>query len=102
MPVWIRRLKTKFPINRNCRHIGGVDLQKRCARSFGLSPRSKGYATHLVTYLLTWGQAEGAGTAFLQVDAANVAAISIYRKFGFETAYQYWHRVAPKDAVKQK
>ena len=64
--------------------------------------RSKGYATHLLTYLLTWGQAEGAGTAFLQVDAANVAAISIYRKFGFETAYQYWHRVAPKDAVKQK
>ena len=41
MPVLIRRLETEFPVNRNCRHIGGVDLQKRGARSFGLSPRQQ-------------------------------------------------------------
>ena len=70
-------------------HVGIFNMRT------ALRARGKGYATHLVTYLLTWGQAEGAGTAFLQVDVANVAAIAIYRKFGFEAAYRYWHRVAP-------
>jgi len=57
--------------------------------------RDKGYATMLVAYLLAWGLEEGATKAFLQVDKANAAAISVYRKFGFEPAYTYWHRVQP-------
>lgn len=57
--------------------------------------RRKGYASALVDYLLTWGQAKGATRAFLQVDAANTAAVAMYRKFGFERHYAYWHRVAP-------
>ncbi|MEP7156578.1 MAG: GNAT family N-acetyltransferase [Betaproteobacteria bacterium] len=57
--------------------------------------RDKGYATMLVAYLLAWGVEQGATKAFLQVDMANDAAISVYRKFGFEPAYTYWHRVQP-------
>jgi GNAT superfamily N-acetyltransferase len=60
--------------------------------------RGKGYASALVAYLLTWGQAMGAKTAFLQVEVANEPAVSIYRKFGFIPQYLYWHRVAPKTA----
>lgn len=58
--------------------------------------RGKGYASMLVSYLLLWGQAQGASIGFLQVDEANAAAIKVYRKFGFSPAYSYWHRVAPK------
>ncbi|MBL8520544.1 MAG: GNAT family N-acetyltransferase [Betaproteobacteria bacterium] len=57
--------------------------------------RRKGYASMLVSYFLTWGQAEGATRAFLQVDAENAAAVALYRSFGFTTRYDYWHRVAP-------
>lgn len=60
--------------------------------------RGKGYASMLVSYLLTWGAANGAHTAFLQVDRANVAANRVYDKFGFVTQYTYWHRVAPRAA----
>ena len=55
--------------------------------------RGKGYATILVAYLLAWGLEQGAKKAFLQVDQSNDAAIAVYRKFGFSTAYRYWHRV---------
>lgn len=58
--------------------------------------RRKGYASMLVSYLLLWGQAQGAAAAFLQVEESNAAAVSVYRKFGFAPAYRYWHRVAPK------
>ena len=58
--------------------------------------RNKGYASILVAYLLAWGMEQGATTAFLQVDQANLAAIATYRKFGFSPAYAYWHRVQKK------
>ncbi len=57
--------------------------------------RGKGYATILVAYLLAWGLEQGAKAAFLQVDQSNEAAIAVYKKFGFSTAYRYWHRVQP-------
>lgn len=57
--------------------------------------RGKGYGTLVVAYLLAWGQEQGAGTAFLQVDQANEPAMALYRKFGFAAQYSYWHRVAP-------
>lgn len=57
--------------------------------------RRKGYAATLIAYLLTWGQANGATRAFLQVDEANTAAVALYRGFGFVERYAYWHRVAP-------
>lgn len=61
--------------------------------------RGKGYATLLVAYLLAWGLEQGARKAFLQVDQANAPAISVYKRFGFEPAYGYWHRVQPAAQV---
>ncbi len=55
--------------------------------------RDKGYASILVAYLLAWGLEQAATSAFLQVDQTNLAAIAVYRKFGFLPAYAYWHRV---------
>jgi ribosomal protein S18 acetylase RimI-like enzyme len=54
----------------------------------------QGHARQLCQGLLAWGARRGARTAFLQVVATNTAAIRLYRQLGFETAYQYWYRVA--------
>jgi ribosomal protein S18 acetylase RimI-like enzyme len=43
--------------------------------------------------LLSWGAKTGAQNAFLQVEADNGPAISLYRKRGFGTAYTYWYRI---------
>jgi ribosomal protein S18 acetylase RimI-like enzyme len=42
----------------------------------------------------------GALTAYLQVDAGNVAARRIYTALGFEDRYAYWYR-RPADVVDQ-
>ena len=34
----------------------------------------------------------GARCAYLQVDAGNAPALAAYRKFGFETLYEYHYR----------
>lgn len=58
------------------------------------SARGKGFGTMLLRRLLAWSCEQGAATAFLQVDVENAPAMSLYRRFGFETQYHYWHRVA--------
>lgn len=52
-----------------------------------------GLAQQLCRGLLTWGYRRGARSAFLQVVAANSAAIRLYEKLGFQVAYKYWYRV---------
>lgn len=64
--------------------------------------RGKGYASTLLADLLTWGRAQGARRAFLQVEQANEAAIALYRGFGFVPTYNYWHRVQPSAAAAQR
>lgn len=56
--------------------------------------RCQGRAQQLCRGLLSWGRQRGARTAYLQVLAANDAAVRLYRKLGFQVAYSYWYRVS--------
>ena len=59
------------------------------------SARRRGYATLACASLLSWAWQHGAQTAYLQVSAANMAAIASYRRFGFATVYTYHYRGRP-------
>lgn len=56
--------------------------------------RRQGLAGRIVSALLGAAAKAGATRSYLQVEAANVTAIALYEKLGFETAYQYryWAR----------
>ena len=45
--------------------------------------------------LLEWGAERGASTAYLQVVAANTAALSLYEARGFERHHDYAYYVRP-------
>lgn len=57
--------------------------------------RGNGLGRALVTTLLHWAAANGAIKAFLQVDAGNQPAISLYRSLGFVDCYRYstWRKL---------
>lgn len=55
--------------------------------------RNRGLATALTTELLRRARGDGAGIAYLQVSADNIAARHVYRKLGFVDRYAYWYRV---------
>lgn len=57
--------------------------------------RRKGLASSLCERMLSISASEGAGIAYLQVDAANSAAQSVYRRLGFAEGYSYHYRVPP-------
>jgi GNAT superfamily N-acetyltransferase len=59
------------------------------------SARGQGVATRVVERLLSWAWEHGAGQAYLQVDAGNAPALTVYRKFGFDTVYRYHYRGRP-------
>lgn len=54
--------------------------------------RGKGLGRAIVGALLEDAQRRGARTAYLQVTADNAPALALYRRFGFDTAYDYWYR----------
>ncbi len=54
--------------------------------------RGQGLGRAIVSALLNEASRRGARTAYLQVTADNVAALALYRHFGFSTAYDYWYR----------
>jgi N-acetylglutamate synthase len=58
--------------------------------------RGQGLATELCRHLLSSGRAQGAHTAYLQVEAVNHEAIRLYEALGFSRQYEYWYRVAEK------
>ena len=78
---------------------GLARVQNGCVGIFTMrtaeKSRGKGYAGLLVAHLLAWGRAQGARSAFLQVDQSNEIAIKVYRRFGFAPRYGYWQRVQP-------
>jgi GNAT superfamily N-acetyltransferase len=59
-----------------------------------LSFRKKGFATNIMEGLLSWGKANNAHTAYLQVMLNNEAALKLYEKLGFKEEYKYWYRVS--------
>jgi ribosomal protein S18 acetylase RimI-like enzyme len=51
--------------------------------------RRKGTGSEILAAGLRWARVKGARTAWLQVDAGNLPALGLYRKFGFQEAYRY-------------
>jgi len=60
------------------------------------SARGQGLATALCRRLLAQACAEGARAAYLQVDADNAAARTVYHRLGFADAFLYHYRLAPE------
>ncbi len=60
--------------------------------------RGQGLARLLCSRLLAQAHAAGARCAYLQVDADNHAARSVYRRLGFADAYAYHYRTPVADA----
>ena len=57
--------------------------------------RRRGHARRLTFALLAMARRRGAELAYLQVVAANQAAVALYADLGFEECYRYWYRVLP-------
>ncbi len=55
--------------------------------------RGSGKGSLIVSALLAWAKDRGAEKAFLQVHEANAAAVKLYEKHGFSTAYDYHYRL---------
>jgi GNAT superfamily N-acetyltransferase len=53
----------------------------------------RGLARSLCAGLMDWGRAQGARESFLQVGADNDVALRLYRRLGFQRAYDYGYRV---------
>lgn len=54
--------------------------------------RGKGLAKVLCAQMLKMAAAQGAHTAYLQVEASNVPALAVYRSLGFVPGYDYHYR----------
>ena len=82
--------------------VGQVQACGQFAREAGLvglydiftapAARGRGLARALCARLLALAQDQGARTAYLQVDAANVPARKVYAHLGFQDAYTYHYR----------
>lgn len=57
--------------------------------------RGRGLSRRLCAHLLAQAHARGARLAYLQVDAGNRPARSLYRQLGFADAYSYHYRALP-------
>lgn len=57
--------------------------------------RRQGYARMLIQSLFGRARHAGCTVGYLQVVAANVAAVTLYESLGFTPCYRYWYRVAP-------
>lgn len=60
-----------------------------------LNHRGQGHARRLLNAALHWARSRGAGAAWLQVEADNLPACSLYRSLGFEEVYRYHYRQPP-------
>lgn len=51
--------------------------------------RRQGFGQRVVGATLRWAAIQGARTAWLQVEADNLAAVRLYQRLGFQEAYRY-------------
>lgn len=61
------------------------------------SLRNRGNGRRVLLSALKWAQARGARRAWLQVEAANEAAVGLYQSMGFSEVYRYHYRQPPKE-----
>jgi ribosomal-protein-alanine N-acetyltransferase len=61
--------------------------------------RHKGAASGILNTIVATGKARGAKRAFLEVNSSNVAALSLYRKLGFEQISVRKNYYASGDAI---
>lgn len=59
--------------------------------------RGAGLGRLLCARLLWLARAQGARSAYLQVEAENPGARALYRRLGFADGYVYHYRTAPAD-----
>jgi ribosomal protein S18 acetylase RimI-like enzyme len=78
---------------------GSVALEDGLAGIYSVATapalRGRGVATSILGALLSWAWEHSATHAFLQVEADNLRALSLYRGFGFADAYAYHYRGRP-------
>ncbi len=81
--------------------VGTVMLDDGLAGIFSMATvpdmRRRGVASALLGRLLAWAWDHGAAHAYLQVEGSNDAALAVYQRFGFATAYTYHYRARPGD-----
>lgn len=56
----------------------------------------QGYGRSVVMTALRWARLRGAEKAWLQVEAANIPAVGLYRGLGFREVYRYAYRKRPE------
>ena len=56
--------------------------------------RRRGLAQHVTRALVNWAGKTGGGTAFLQVESTNAAALALYGRLGFTVHHEYVTRTA--------
>ncbi|MBN9067042.1 MAG: GNAT family N-acetyltransferase [Rhizobiales bacterium] len=61
-----------------------------------IDERGKGYGRRTILSALKWARSHGAREAWMQVEANNTAALSVYRSLGFTEAYRYHYRRPPE------
>ncbi len=64
-----------------------------------VSARGQGLASLLCRHLLVQARSQGAGHAYLQVDADNRAARAVYQRLGFVDGYAYHYRTRNPSAA---
>lgn len=57
--------------------------------------RGQGHGRAITLALMHWGTRFGAKSAYLQIQADNMVAHSLYGSLGFTAAYPYHYRIAP-------